>query len=108
MGVRLAIWIFDLQAGETEKDGFGTDAQKYIDEVKEALGWTNWSKILSFYAPFFCEDSDEEVEVLLTCGEDVDIRTKQLGSNISCDECDGKLSRDFDVDEYLRFFDNSL
>jgi len=38
VGVRLGIWIFDLQAGETEKDGFGTDAKKYIDEVKKLLG----------------------------------------------------------------------
>ena len=27
-----------LNTGETQKDGFGTDAQKYIDEVKKALG----------------------------------------------------------------------
>ena len=27
-----------LETGETQKDGFGTDAQKYIDEVKNALG----------------------------------------------------------------------
>lgn len=27
-----------LETGETQKDGFGTDAQKYIDEVKKALG----------------------------------------------------------------------
>ena len=27
-----------LETGETQKDGFGTDAQKYIDEVKTALG----------------------------------------------------------------------
>ena len=34
MGVILGVWFFDLQAGETEKDGFGTDAQKYVDGVK--------------------------------------------------------------------------
>ena len=28
-----------LETGETQKDGFGTDAQKYIDEVKKALGF---------------------------------------------------------------------
>ena len=27
-----------LETGKTQKDGFGTDAQKYIDEVKTALG----------------------------------------------------------------------
>ncbi len=27
--------VFDLQAGETEKNGFGTDAKKYIDEFKK-------------------------------------------------------------------------
>ena len=66
------------------------------------------SRILSFFAPFFCEESDEEVEVLLTCGTNVDLRTKSINGEISCDECDGELSRDFDPDEYLRFFDNSL
>ncbi len=27
-----------LETGESEKDGFGTDALKYVDEVKNALG----------------------------------------------------------------------
>ena len=33
-------WLrsFGQAVGETQKDGFGTDAQKYIDEVKKALG----------------------------------------------------------------------
>ncbi len=35
MAVLLGIWFFDLQTGETEKDGFGTDAKKYIDELKK-------------------------------------------------------------------------
>ena len=35
MAVLLGIWFFDLQAFETEKDGFGTDAKKYIDELKK-------------------------------------------------------------------------
>ena len=35
MAVLLGIWFFDLQAGKTEKDGFGTDAKKYIDELKK-------------------------------------------------------------------------
>ena len=35
MAVLLGIWFFDLQAGETEKDGFGTDAKKYTDGVKK-------------------------------------------------------------------------
>jgi hypothetical protein len=35
MCVRLGVWFFDLQAGETEKGCFGTDAKKYIDEVKK-------------------------------------------------------------------------
>ena len=36
------VWVygFDLQASETEKDGFGTDALKYIEEVTKALGNT--------------------------------------------------------------------
>ena len=29
---------FQFMGTKTEKDGFGTDAQKYIDEVKKALG----------------------------------------------------------------------
>ena len=37
MGVRLGVWFFDLQAGETEKDRFGTDALKYVEEVTKAL-----------------------------------------------------------------------
>ena len=28
-----------LETGESEKDGFGTDPQKYIEEVKKALGY---------------------------------------------------------------------
>jgi len=27
-----------LETGETEKDGFGTDALKYIEELTKALG----------------------------------------------------------------------
>jgi len=30
--------LFSFKTGKSEKDGFGTDAQKYIDEVKKALG----------------------------------------------------------------------
>ena len=37
MGVRLGVRFFDLQAGESEKDGFETDALKYVEEVTEAL-----------------------------------------------------------------------
>ena len=29
--------VFDLQAGESEKDGFETDALKYVEEVTKAL-----------------------------------------------------------------------
>ena len=36
MGVLPGVWFFDLQAGETEKDGFNTDAQKYIDDITKA------------------------------------------------------------------------
>jgi len=32
------VYGFDLQAGETEKDGFGTNALKYVEEVTRALG----------------------------------------------------------------------
>ena len=28
--------LFSFKTGETQKDGFGTDAQMYIDEVKKA------------------------------------------------------------------------
>ena len=37
MGVLLGVWFFDLQAGESEKDGFETDALKYVEEVTKAL-----------------------------------------------------------------------
>jgi len=30
--------VLNIQTAENQKDGFGTDAQKYIDEVKNALG----------------------------------------------------------------------
>ena len=30
--------LFNLETGKSEKDGFGLDAEKYIDEVKKALG----------------------------------------------------------------------
>ena len=35
------VWLFvlfNLKTGKSEKDGFGLDAEKYIDEVKKALG----------------------------------------------------------------------
>ena len=38
VGVRLGVWFFDLQAGKPEKDGFGTDALNYVEEVTKALG----------------------------------------------------------------------
>ena len=37
MGVRLGVRFFDLQAGESEKDGFETDALKYVEEVTKTL-----------------------------------------------------------------------
>ena len=30
--------VLNIQTGESEKDGFGTDALKYVEEVTRALG----------------------------------------------------------------------
>tara|TARA_B110000008_G_C16735101_1_gene470332 strand:- start:530 stop:670 length:141 start_codon:yes stop_codon:yes gene_type:complete len=34
VGVLLGVWFFDLQAGETEKDGFGTDTSTLYKACK--------------------------------------------------------------------------
>jgi len=63
------------------------------------------SKIDSLFAPFFCDDCDDEKEILMVLDENVNVLAKELIGNFNCPECSSELERDFDPEEYFRFFD---
>jgi len=62
------------------------------------------SDIESFHAPYFCEECDEEHEILLVCEDSLNFSGREVIKDFKCPECHEELERDFDTEEFFRFF----
>ena len=60
-------------------------------------------EIENFYAPYFCDECEEDQDILLDW-DSVNLETREPNKSFKCSKCNTEMEADFDSEDYFRFF----
>ncbi|MCO4793916.1 MAG: hypothetical protein KC493_09395 [Bacteriovoracaceae bacterium] len=99
-GVREWIKLMEALANQGCKVQYFNCPQIVVQQVNMVTGFVpNQGEVVTFYAPYFCEDCDNEEKVLLTSSE----LKGRTAPELKCGSCGSESEIDAMEDVYLNF-----
>ena len=77
-----------------------------VDQLNMIVNFLNSGKIVSFYAPYYCDECDKEMEMLINIDEhfpEPDDREEPESPDFECPHCKKTMEFNEDEDRYFLF-----